>query len=93
MTCLKSLCDSVVEAELEFEADSQHLPIPNGNKSFLIKSNVGQLSHHLFSNISGLFPVSVFSLELQCVHNKCVKILKHRVGRNLHFALWLAYLK
>ena len=48
MTCLKSLCDSVVEAVLELEADSWHIPIPSGDKSVLIKSNVGQLSHQEF---------------------------------------------
>jgi len=64
MTCLKLLCDSVVETELELEAGSWHLPVPNGDKYFLIKSNVGQLYCHEFSNISGLSPVSLFSLEL-----------------------------
>lgn len=64
ITCLESWCDSVVEAELELEADSQRLPIPNGDISFLIKSNVGQLSHHEFSNRSGLSSLSVFTINL-----------------------------
>lgn len=64
VTCLQSQCDSLVEAEREFEADSQHLLIPTGDKSFLIKSNVGLLSHHKLPAIYGLFPISAFSLEL-----------------------------
>lgn len=76
----------VVEAELELETDRQPLPIPNGDKYFLIKSNMGQLPHHEFSNISRLCPVSVFSLELSCVHKIQVKIFKHRLMKDFRFA-------
>lgn len=66
---------SVLEAELELKGDRQPLPIPSGDKSLLIRSNMGQLPHHEFSNISGLSPVSVFSLELSSVHKIHLKIL------------------
>lgn len=78
---------SAVEAELELEADRQPLPIPNGDKSFLIKSNMGQLPNHEFSNVSGLSPVLVCSLELSRVHKMQLKIFKHRLMKDFHFAL------
>lgn len=56
---------SVVEAELELEADRQPLPIPNGDNFFLIKSNMGRFPHHEFSNMSGHSPVAVFGCSIQ----------------------------
>lgn len=60
---------SVVEAELELEADRQPLPVPNGDKSFLIRSNMGQLPHHEFSNISGLFGFNIQPRMILCSQN------------------------
>lgn len=52
---------------------------------------MGQFPHHEFSNISGLSPVSVFSLELSCVHVlkylKCILKYLSRLMKNFHFTL------
>lgn len=79
VTCLESQRASEAAVGWELEADSWHLLVPTGDKSVLIESSVGWLFPNEFLNISGLPPILAFSLELWCAHNKCVKILKHRL--------------